>query len=149
MDIVSVFLMSSFFKRFPSSCAHCEQKSSMCVSFAKTLRGRRNKAGAILLSAKSEATLSVLCPLDARVEPVESVSIWSEFGVSESRVFDSLDMSCCDFCAGYDLGICPSWKVLSNSVNLRSRSFGSRNGVGTAVHSSEFESCIWRNTLCS
>ena len=40
------------------------------------------------------------------------------------------DLRLCWISAGYDLGICPSWKVLSSSVNLRSRS-GLKSGIGT------------------
>lgn len=68
---------------------HGHDSQVITVFSASNHRGRRNRAGAVIISSASTTMLSVVC---------------------------------------YDLGICPSWKVLSSSVNLRSRS-GLKSGI--------------------
>ena len=71
--------------------------------------------------------LSVVCCLDAFCGSVDIFFVRKLHYEPFGRVGD---LRLCWISAGYDLGICPSWKVLSSSVNLRSRS-GLKSGIGT------------------
>jgi len=98
---------------------HGHESKVITVFSASNHRGRRNRAGAILITAASSKMLRVVC---------------------------------------YDLGICPSWKVLSRSANLRPRSGLKREEVDDELISdllqqsmgllAEWRVPLWQACVC-